>query len=79
MDMFNEFFLFNNEWKNQSGVIEIVHRLTSFPVSGDMNQYRQYTANWPIALKALRQLWEVGKVSELKSPFYERVEKRTNR
>jgi hypothetical protein len=37
-----------------------------------MNQYR---TNWPIVLAALRQLWEMGKVSELKSPYYELVEK----
>ena len=37
-----------------------------------MNQYR---TNWPVILAALRQLWETGKVSELKSPFYEPVEK----
>lgn len=36
-----------------------------------MNQYR---TNWPIVLAALRHLWETGKVSELKSPFYEPVE-----
>ena len=40
-----------------------------------MNQYR---TNWPIVLAALRQLWETGKVSELKSPFYEPVEKPVN-
>jgi hypothetical protein len=37
-----------------------------------MNQYR---TNWPIVMAALRQLWEMGKVSELKSPYYELVEK----
>ena len=37
-----------------------------------MNQYR---TNWPIIMAALRQLWEMGKVSELKSPYYELVEK----
>jgi len=37
-----------------------------------MNEYR---TNWPIVLAALRQLWEMGKVSELKSPYYELVEK----
>lgn len=69
----------NNEWKNKSDMlnfIDLTRRLTSFH---DMNQYRQYEAQWPIALEALRTLWEVGKMSELKSPFYERVEKRTNR
>jgi hypothetical protein len=37
-----------------------------------LNQYR---TNWPIVLEALRQLWEIGKVSQLKSSFYEPVEK----
>jgi len=37
-----------------------------------MNEYR---TNWPIVLAALRQLWEGGKVSELKSPFYEPVKR----
>jgi len=31
--------------------------------------------NWPILLKALHHLWVLGKVSQLKSPFYEPVEK----
>ena len=35
-----------------------------------MNEYRK---NWPIVLAALRELWKTGKVSELKSPFYELV------
>jgi hypothetical protein len=34
-------------------------------------QWIRYTSNWPIALRALRQLWETGRVSELKSPFWE--------
>ena len=36
--------------------------------------WNQYVANWPIVLDALRKLWEMGKVSELKTPFYEPVE-----
>jgi transcriptional accessory protein Tex/SPT6 len=35
-----------------------------------MNEYRK---NWPIVLAALRELWKTGKVSELKSPYYELV------
>jgi len=31
----------------------------------------QYITNWPIVLDALRRLWEIGRVSELKTPFYE--------
>ena len=42
-------------------------------------RWNQYTANWPVVLDALRQLWERGKVSELKSPFYELVEKPGNK
>ena len=38
-------------------------------------RWNQYRANWPVVLDALRQLWQAGKVSELKSPFYEMVEK----
>jgi hypothetical protein len=37
--------------------------------------WNQYVANWPIVLDALRRLWEMGKVSELKTPFYEPFEK----
>ena len=37
-------------------------------------RWNQYRSNWPVVLDALRQLWQVGKVSELKSPFYEMVE-----
>jgi len=37
-----------------------------------MNEYR---TNWPIVLAALRQLWETGKVSELRSPYHEPVER----
>lgn len=42
-------------------------------------RWNQYRSNWPIVLDALRELWEVGKVSELKSPFYELVEKSTSK
>ena len=35
----------------------------------------RFMPNWPILLDALRHLWEIGKVSELKSPFYAPVEK----
>jgi len=78
MNMLSD-YPFSAEWKSDrttSDLGGLIRRLTLFH---DMNQYRQYMANWPIALEALRQLWEVGKVSELKSPFYERVERRTNR
>jgi hypothetical protein len=42
-------------------------------------RWNQYVRNWHVVLSALRQLWEVGKVYELKSPFYEPFEKPTNR
>ena len=31
--------------------------------------------NWPILLDALRHLWKLRKVSELKSQFYEPIER----
>ncbi|HSL47042.1 MAG TPA: hypothetical protein VK897_26630 [Anaerolineales bacterium] len=40
-----------------------------------MARWNPFVLHWSIALDALRQLWETGKVSELKSPFYEPVEK----
>ena len=39
----------------------------------------QFMTNWPIMLGALRRLWEVGKVSELKSPLYEPIEEPANK
>ena len=33
--------------------------------------WNKYVANWSVVLEALRRLWEMGKVSELKTPFYE--------
>jgi hypothetical protein len=36
-------------------------------------RWNRYVSNWPVVLDALRQLWEAGKVSELKSPFYEQI------
>jgi transcriptional accessory protein Tex/SPT6 len=55
---------------------------TSFPPSDSWNSHlvknllgairmNEYRKNWPIVLAALRELWKTGKVSELKSPFYE--------
>jgi hypothetical protein len=31
--------------------------------------------DWPVILGALRQLWEMNKTSELKSPFYKKRDK----
>ena len=64
--------------------------LTGFPLGVDWNsrmvtaifgmaRWNPYVSNWPIVLEALRRLWETGKVSELKSPFYEPLEKPANK
>lgn len=42
-------------------------------------RWNQYVSNWSVALDALRRLWETGKVSELKSPFFEPLEKPANK
>ena len=64
--------------------------LTGFPL-GDERQshsiealfgavrWNEYVANWPIVLDALRQLWKLGKVSELKTPYFESFEKPANK
>jgi hypothetical protein len=41
-------------------------------------RWNQYVLNWPVLLAALHRLWEMGKVSEFKTPFYEPVEKPFN-
>jgi hypothetical protein len=51
---------FSDEWKNQ-----VVRRIFG------MARWNPYVTNWPVVLEALRQLWENGKVSEMKTPFYE--------
>jgi len=38
-------------------------------------RWNQYVSNWPVVLLALHELWEAGKVSELKTPFCEPVDK----
>jgi hypothetical protein len=57
-----------SEWKNRS-----VRSLFG------ATRWNQYMANWTIVLDALRCLWEMGKVSELKTPFYEPFEKPANK
>jgi hypothetical protein len=42
-------------------------------------RWNQYLANWPVVLNALHRLWEMGKVSELRSPFYEPFENPANK
>lgn len=37
-------------------------------------RWNRYVSNWPVVLAALHRLWDAGKVSELKSPFYELLE-----
>jgi hypothetical protein len=60
--------------------------LPRFPIGNDQRHFfdkrlfalmrlNQYRANWPILLKALRQLWDFGKVTKLETPFFEPFEK----
>ncbi len=58
-------FPFSEEWQSPAMMKHL------FSAVG----WNQYVSNWPIALIALRHLWEIGKVSQLKSPFYESVHK----
>jgi len=58
-------FPFQDEWLSRSHVTALFSAA----------RWNQYVKNWPVALAALRQLWEMGKVSELKSPYYEPFEK----
>jgi hypothetical protein len=58
-------FPFSDEWQSRSmvkGLFSAAH-------------WNRYVSNWSVALDALRQLWKMGKVSELKTPFYEPFEK----
>ena len=54
---------------------------TGFPISDEWKgllgsmRMNQYMANWPIVLRALRRLWEIGKVSKLETPYFEPFEK----
>jgi len=73
--VFNVCFLYNSnmligfeEWKS--------HMLRALFGAARWNQY---ASNWSVTLDALRRLWEMGKVSELKSPFYEPFEKPGNK
>lgn len=66
-----------DEWKDYVRVLTdlsaVVRRNQA--ASTRYKDYFEYVENWPIALDALRKLWEMGKVSELKTPFYEPFEK----
>jgi len=55
--------------------------LTELPFNPDgqnrlisLARWNPYVSHWPVVLAALRELWEKGKISELKSPFYEPIE-----
>ena len=58
-------FPFREEWQSRSSVKALF----------GATRWNQLVTNWTVALDALRRLWETGKVSELKSPFYEPFEK----
>jgi hypothetical protein len=85
--MLTEFPL-NDEWKSDRRAKGLFGKdmLTRIPLDAEWTshvvrgifgatRWNQYRSNWPVVLDVLRQLWEAGKVSELKSPFYEPVEK----
>ena len=57
-------FIFGDEWKSNM-MKALVNAM----------RWNKYFGNWPIVLNALRRLWEIGKVSEMKTPFYEPFEK----
>ena len=58
-------FPFSDEWMSHSHVKALF----------SATRWNQYVENWPVALAALRHLWEKGRVSELKSPYYEQFDK----
>jgi hypothetical protein len=64
----------DKEWmsKRVQDLFELARRTRS------TQQWIRYESNWPVALSALRQLWETGRVSELKSPFWESPQKPVN-
>ena len=56
--------------------------IAPFPMSDDLKtpfvdgllaaiHMNRYQTNWPVLLAALRRLWETGKVSQFKTPYYE--------
>jgi hypothetical protein len=64
---------------DQEWMIQSLRRVFEFMRSARATeQWIRYESNWPIALEALRQLWETGRVSELKSPFWEPPQKPTH-
>jgi hypothetical protein len=74
-DMRNGIFFYEDqEWAFQRvrDVFEMNRRART------TQQWLRYVSHWPIALKALRRLWEMGTVSEMKSPFWEPSQKRSN-
>ena len=61
-------FPFNDEWQSRS------HVRALFGAA----RWNQYVSNWSVTLAALRHLWKMGKVSELKSPYYDLVDRSKN-
>jgi len=59
-------FHFGDEWQSRMGRDIFIF---------GMARWNPYVSNWPIVLDALRHLWETGKASELKSPYFEPIEK----
>jgi hypothetical protein len=66
LDRINRFYS-GNYGKRQE--IEVLTRLSQ------SHEWSQYVANWPVVLEALYKLWKLGKVSQMKTPFYEPFKK----
>jgi len=69
-------FPFRNEWHSHRQMLALFDIMRSIR---DSQEWNRYILNWPIALNALRQLWETGRISEMKSPFWEPVRKPANK
>ena len=61
-------FPFSDEWQSRPMVWALF----------GLARWNQYVSNWSVTLAALRQLWETGKVSQLKTPYYEPLKKAAN-
>jgi hypothetical protein len=64
-------FISGDDWQSRhmSELLRVARR------NQNLAHWNKYVENWSIVLDALRQLWETGKVSELKTPFYEPSQK----
>jgi hypothetical protein len=69
-------FPFSDEWQSPRMVLALLDIMRSIRHT---QQWNRYVLNWPIALDALHRLWKTGRVSELKTPFYEPLEKLANK